>query len=65
LIGPAKILATSDKIALRFEAEMAGAGKFRVLLRELGKGEYAFLPPGASGHPGASSVDRMYTFGIC
>jgi len=57
-------LGGDGKSAAPFEAEKIGAGKFRVLLRELGKGEYAFLPPGTVAHPGTSSMDKMYTFGM-
>jgi len=57
-------LGGSGKSAMRFEAKKVGAGKFRILLREMGKGEYAFLPPGTVAHPGASAVDKMYTFGL-
>lgn len=57
-------LGGAGKSAMRFEAEKIGAGKFRVLLRSLDKGEYAFLPPGTASHSGASSVDKMYTFGM-
>lgn len=57
-------LGGAGKSAMRFEAEKIGAGKFRVVLRSLEKGEYAFLPPGTASHSGASSVDKMYTFGV-
>jgi len=52
-------LGGSGKSAVQFEAERVGAGKFRVLLRELDKGEYAFLPPGTVAHPVTLSVDKM------
>jgi len=57
-------LGGNGKSAVQFEAEKVGVGKFRILIRELGKGEYAFLPPGTVAHPGTSSVDKMYTFGL-
>lgn len=57
-------LGGAGKSAMRFDAEKISPGKFRVLLRELEKGEYAFLPPGTTSHSGTSSVDKMYTFGM-
>ena len=46
------------KNRVRFEAEKLAARKFRLKLPELGKGEYAFLPPG-KGLEG-----KLYTFGL-
>jgi hypothetical protein len=56
-------LGGAGKSAMRFEAEKTGVGEFQVLLRELDKGKYAFLPPGTTSHSGASPVNKMYTFG--
>ena len=46
------------KTRVRFEAEKLAARKFRLKVPVLGKGEYAFLPPG-KGLEG-----KLYTFGL-
>lgn len=57
-------LGGTGKSAVRFEAEKAAAGKFKLKLPPLDKGEYAFLPPGTATHSATSSVGKMYTFGL-
>jgi hypothetical protein len=45
-----------------FEAKSAGKRMWRVLLPNLGAGEYGFLPPGAFGSANSASIGKMYTF---
>ena len=47
--------------AVGFEAKRLAAGQYRIQIRSLDKGEYAFLPPGV--YPG-SLTSKMYTFGL-
>ena len=35
---------------------------YKVLLPNLGAGEYGFLPPGAFGSANSASIGKMYTF---
>jgi hypothetical protein len=57
-------LGGTDKSAVRFDVKKVAAGKFRVALSSLEKGEYGVLPPGTTTQSGASSVGKMYTFGM-
>ncbi len=52
--------ATRDLIP--FEGKKAANRIYRVLLPNLGAGEYGFLPPGAFGSANSASIGKMYTF---
>jgi hypothetical protein len=54
----------AGKSAMRFESEKIGAGKYRVRLRDLKNGEYAFLPPGTTTISGVLPSGKLYTFGL-
>jgi hypothetical protein len=52
--------ATRDLIP--FEGKKVGPRMYKVLLPNLGAGEYGFLPPGAFGSANSASIGKMYTF---
>jgi len=52
--------ATRDVIP--FEGKKVSKGVYKVLLPNLGAGEYGFLPPGAVGSANSASIGKMYTF---
>ncbi|HUI55734.1 MAG TPA: hypothetical protein VLY04_12230 [Bryobacteraceae bacterium] len=52
--------ATRDVIP--FEGKKVSKGVYRVLLPNMGAGEYGFLPPGAFGSASSASIGKMYTF---
>jgi hypothetical protein len=52
--------ATRDLIP--FEGKKAANRIYKVLLPNLGAGEYGFLPPGAFGAANSASIGKMYTF---
>jgi len=52
--------ATRDLIPI--EAKPAGKRMWKVLLPNLGAGEYGILPPGAFGAASSASIGKMYTF---
>jgi hypothetical protein len=54
----------AGKSAMRFESEKIGAGMYRVRLRDLKNGEYAFLPPGTTTISGVLPSSKLYTFGL-
>jgi len=52
--------ATRDLVP--FEGKKAATRMYKVLLPNLGAGEYGFLPPGAFGAANSASIGKMYTF---
>ena len=52
--------ATRDLIP--FEGKKAASRTYKVLLPNLGAGDYGFLPPGAFGSASSASIGKMYTF---
>lgn len=52
--------ATRDVIP--FEGKKVASRVFKVLLPNLGAGEYGFLPPGAFGAASSASMGKIYTF---
>jgi hypothetical protein len=52
--------ATRDLIP--FEGKKAANRMYKVVLPNLGAGEYGFLPPGAFGSANSASIGKMYTF---
>ena len=52
--------ATRDLIP--FEGKKVANRMYKVLLPNLGAGEYGFLPPGAFGSANSASIGKMYTF---
>ncbi len=54
--------ATRDLIP--FEGKKVANRTYRVLLPNLGAGEYGFLPPGAFGSANSASIGKMYTFRV-
>lgn len=52
--------ATRDLIP--FEGKKAANRTYKILLPNLGAGEYGFLPPGAFGSANSASIGKMYTF---
>jgi len=52
--------ATRDLVP--FEGKKAASRMYKVLLPNLGAGEYGFLPPGAFGAASSASIGKMYTF---
>ncbi len=54
--------ATRDVIP--FEGKKVANRTYRVVLPNLGAGEYGFLPPGAVGSANSASIGKMYTFRV-
>lgn len=54
--------ATRD--AVPFEGKRVASRTFRVVLPNLGAGEYGFLPPGAVGSASSASLGKLYSFHI-
>ncbi|HEY1755013.1 MAG TPA: hypothetical protein VGG72_06425 [Bryobacteraceae bacterium] len=54
--------ATKDVVP--FEGKKVAKNIYRVILPNLGAGEYGFLPPGASGSASSASIGKMYTFRV-
>ena len=52
--------ATRDVVP--FEGKKVASRTYRVILPNLGAGEYGFLPPGAVGSASTASVGKLYTF---
>ena len=52
--------ATRDLIP--FESKKTANRMYKVVLPNLGAGEYGFLPPGAFGSASSASMGKMYTF---
>jgi hypothetical protein len=52
--------ATRDVIP--FEGKKIANRMYKVLLPNLGAGEYGFLPPGAVTSSNSASIGKMYTF---
>ena len=52
--------ATRDVVP--FEGKKAANRMYKVLLPNLGAGEYGFLPPGAVTSSNSASIGKMYTF---
>jgi len=52
--------ATRDVVPI--EGKAVGKRLWKVLLPNLGAGEYGFLPPGAFGSANSASIGKMYTF---
>lgn len=52
--------ATRDVVP--FEGKKVASRTFRVILPNLGAGEYGILPPGAVGSASSASVGKLYTF---
>ena len=52
--------ATRD--AIPFEGKKVANRMYKVLLPNLGAGEYGFLPPGAVTSSSSASIGKMYTF---
>jgi hypothetical protein len=52
--------ATRDIIP--FESKKTANRMYKVVLPNLGAGEYGFLPPGAFGSASSASIGKMYTF---
>jgi hypothetical protein len=52
--------ATRDVVP--FEGKRVASRTFRVVLPNLGAGEYGFLPPGAVGSASSASVGKLYSF---
>jgi hypothetical protein len=52
--------ATRDLIP--FEGKRVATRMYKVVLPNLGAGEYGFLPPGAIGSASSASMGKMYTF---
>ena len=52
--------ATRDVIP--FEGKKTASRTYKVLLPNLGAGEYGFLPPGAVTSSNSASIGKMYTF---
>jgi hypothetical protein len=54
--------ATRDVVP--FEGTKLASRTYKVVLPNLGAGEYGFLPPGAFGSANSASIGKMYTFRI-
>ena len=54
----------ADKNAVPIKFEKTGPRTYTALVADLGKGEYAFLPPGAAVSASAANGGKAYTFGI-
>lgn len=54
--------ATRDLIP--FEGKKVANRMYKVLLPNLGAGDYGFLPPGAFGSASSASIGKMYTFRV-
>ncbi len=52
--------ATRDLIP--FESKKTANRMFKIILPNLGAGDYGFLPPGAAGSASSASIGKMYTF---
>ncbi len=54
--------ATRDVVP--FEGKKVSNRVYKVLLPNMGAGEYGFLPPGAISAANSASIGKMYTFRI-
>jgi hypothetical protein len=53
----------AERNAVKFEPEKVGNRVWRIVLKDLKKGEYGFLPPGVSS-ASLSSSGKIYSFGV-
>jgi len=54
----------ADRNMIPFKFERIAPRTFQVVLTDVKRGEYAFLPPGANVSASAASAGKLYTFGI-
>lgn len=54
----------ADKNVVEFEFERIRPRTYKIQVRQLDKGEYGFLPPGAALSASAASMGKIYTFGL-